>query len=141
MPYSEMFPNPAQRRARVLERAATKYQHIRVLYSDILDDLTELRDEPDKVLARHVVEALRVDPREAHAMLRAASAIAETVTPTGHTTPAPLPLVREAGRAGVVGVAHIDEIAKVMAELPTRVSVAERDAVQAALTDAARVYP
>src|SRR5689334_7194782 len=141
MPYSEMFPDSAQRRVRVLERAAQKYQHIRILYSEILDDVTELRDEPDKVLARHVVEALRVDPREAHAMLRAASAITETVTPTGHTTPAPLPLMREAARAGVVGVAHIDEIAKVMAELPARAAVEGREAGRAALADAAGVYP
>src|SRR5689334_13396051 len=141
MPYSEMFPDSAERRARVLERAAQKYQHIRVLYSEILDDLTELRDEPDKILARHLVEALRVDPQEAHALLRASTAITETLTPTGHTTPAPLPLVLEAAREGAVGVPHINEIAKVIAELPTRISGEERESVEAALTDTARLHP
>jgi hypothetical protein len=100
-----------------------------------------LRDEPDKILARELVEAARINPGEAHAMLRAATAITETVTPTGHTTPAPLPTVREAASEGAIGVEHIDEITKVMAELPTRVSIDQREQVQAVLTEQARLYP
>src|SRR5205807_1587009 len=97
--------------------------------------------EADKILTRELVEALRIDPHKAHALLRAATAITETVTPTGHTTPAPLPTVREAAGEGVVGVEHIDEITKVVAELPTRISVQERESVEAVLTHEARLHP
>src|SRR5262249_54838795 len=141
MPYSDMFADSAQRRARVLERVAERYRRIRVEEFAALQELAELRDEPDKILARELVEAARVDPGKAHAMLRAATAITETVTPTGHTTPAPLPTVHAAAGEGAIGVEHIDEIAKVMAELPTRISLEERESVEAALTHAARVHP
>src|SRR2546423_746035 len=113
MPYSEMFADPAQRRTRVLEQVAERYRRIRLEEFAALTLLAELRDEPDKVLARELVEALRIDPHQAYALLRAATAIADTVTPTGHTTPAALPTVREAASEGAVGVGHIDEITKV----------------------------
>src|SRR2546428_2223720 len=115
MPYSEMFADPAARRARVLEEVAEEYRQIRLHQFRALGRLAELRDEPDKILARELVEALRIDPHTAYALLRAATAITETTTPTGHTTPAPLPTVRRAANEGVVGVEHIDEITKVMA--------------------------
>src|SRR5207302_2539377 len=38
-------------------------------------------------------------------------------------------------------VGHIDEITKAMAELPTRISVEERESVEAALTHEARLHP
>src|SRR2546425_2003078 len=141
MPYSEMFTDSAKRRARILEEVAERYRRIRLEEFAALELLAELRDEPDKILARELVEAARVDPGTAHALLRAATAITETVTPTGHTTPASLPTVREAAGEGVIGVEHIDEITKVMAELPTRISVEERESVEAALTHEARLHP
>jgi hypothetical protein len=141
MPYSEMFADSAERRARILEEVADEYRQIRLHQFRALAKLGELRDEPDKILARELVEAARVDPGEAHAMLRAATAITEIVTPTGHTTPAPLPTVREAATEGAIGIEHIDEITKAMAELPTRISVEERESVEAALTREARLHP
>src|SRR5256714_6657972 len=123
MPYSEMFSDSAQRRARILEQVAERYRRIRLEEFGALELLAELRDEPDKILARELVEALRIDPHQAHALLRAATAITQTVTPTGHTTPAALAMVREAASEGVVGVEHIEEITKVMAQLPTRTSL------------------
>ena len=45
MAYSEMFSDSAERRARVLEKISDKQRHIRILYSEILSDLGELRDE------------------------------------------------------------------------------------------------
>src|SRR5215475_11209086 len=88
MPYSEMFPDSAERRARILEQVAEHFQMARLEEFAALELLAELRDEPDKILARELVEAVRVDPHQAHAMLRAATAITEGLTPTGHTTPA-----------------------------------------------------
>src|SRR2546430_4887152 len=134
MPYSEMFADSAKRRARVLEEVVEEYRQIRLHQFRALGRLAELRDEPDKILARELVEAVRIDPHQAYALLRAATAITETVTPTGHTAPASLPTVREAASEGAVGVGHIDEITKVMTELPTRISVEERESVEAALT-------
>src|SRR5205807_479275 len=114
-----------------------RYHRIRLEEFAALQLLAQLRDEPDKVIARELMEAARIDLHTAHALLRAATAITETTTPTGHTTPAPLPTVRTAASEGAVGVEHIDEIAKVMAELPTRISVEERESVEAALTEQA----
>src|SRR5215468_2683475 len=96
MPYSEMFPDSAARRARILEQVADDMRQIRLVQFRAIQRLAEVRDEPDKILARQLVEATRIDPHEAHAMLRAATAITEVLTPTGHTTPAPLPTVRQA---------------------------------------------
>src|SRR5256885_6708215 len=141
MPYSEMFTDSAERRARILEQVAERFRRIRLEEFAALKLLAELRDEPDKILARELVEAVRIDPHQAHALLRAATAITETVTPTGHTTPAALAMVREVASEGVIGVEHIDEITKVMAELPTRISVEERESVEAALTHEARLHP
>ena len=47
-------------------------------------------------LAAILADLLRITPRRAHRMIAQADLIAETVTPTGHVTPAHLPLVREA---------------------------------------------
>jgi plasmid stabilization system protein ParE len=141
MPYSEMFADSAARRARVLEEVAEEFRQIRLHQFRALAKLSEVRDEPNKILARELVEALRIDPHEAHALLRAATAITETMTPTGHATPAPLPTVRQAASEGAIGVEHTDEITKVMAELPTRVSVEERESVEAVLTHEARLHP
>src|SRR2546428_13368333 len=91
MPYSEMFTDSAARRARILEQVAERYRRIRLEEFAALTLLAQLRDEPHKILARELVEAVRVNPREAHAMLRAATAITQTGTPTGPTTPAPPP--------------------------------------------------
>src|SRR5256714_8545196 len=110
MPYSEMFTDSAQRRARILEQVAERFRRIRLEEFGALELLAELRDEPDKILARELVEAARIDPQKAHALLRAATAITQTVTPTGHITPAPLPTVREMASEGVVGIEHIDQI-------------------------------
>jgi hypothetical protein len=136
-----MFTDPAQRRARVFEQVADDMRQARLLEMRAIQRLSELRDEPDKILARQLVEAVRVDPHQAYAMLRAATAITETQTPTGHTTPAPLSAVRDAASEGAIGVGHIAEIAKVMADLPTRISVQEWESVETALTATARLHP
>src|SRR4051794_1406903 len=104
MPYSDMSTDSAARRARVFEEVAEDMRQARLLEMRAIQRLNELRDEPDKILARGLVEAVRIDPHQAYAMLRAATAITETQTPTGHTTPAPLPTVREAAREGAVSV-------------------------------------
>src|SRR2546423_15656069 len=107
MPYSEMFTDSAQRRARILEQVAERFRRIRLEEFAALELLAELRDEPDKILARELVEAAGVDPGKAHALLRAAAAITETVTPTGHTTPAPLPTAPDAAGQAAMGAPHI----------------------------------
>src|SRR5256885_16550477 len=141
MPYSEMFSDSAQRRARIFEEVAEEMRQARLHEFRALERLAALPGEPDKVMARELAEAVRIDPHQAYAMLRAAAAITETVTPTGHTNPAPLPTVREAASEGVLSGEHIDVIVKTLAELPTRVSVEEWEQVEAALTEQARLHP
>jgi hypothetical protein len=71
---------------------------IRVLHTKALDLVAEMDREqvaPDAgyaSLAGFLVEAIRVAPRQAQRMVAHAELITETVTPTGHTTPAPLPM-------------------------------------------------
>src|SRR2546423_195543 len=141
MPYSEMFSDSAERRARIFEEVAAEIRQARLHEFRALERLGALPGEPDRVVARELAEAVRIDPHQAYAMLRAAAAITETTTPTGHTAPAPLPTVRDAASEGVLSGEHIDVIAKTLAELPTRISVEEREQVEAALTEQARLHP
>src|SRR5436190_310765 len=112
MPYSEMFADSAQRRARISEEVAAEMRQARLHEFRALERLGELRGEPDKVMARELAEAVRIDPHQAYAMLCAATAITETTTPTGHTAPAPLPTVRHAASKGLLSGEHIEAIVK-----------------------------
>ena len=95
MSYSEIFADPADNRVRILGEIAEEIKQARLHEYRALELLAELRDEPDKIVARELVEALRIDPKKASLMLTGATAITEILTPTGHITPAPLPTVRE----------------------------------------------
>ncbi|HEX2185597.1 MAG TPA: DUF222 domain-containing protein [Chloroflexota bacterium] len=116
----------------------------RQLYAEILGDIAEL--ERDKV-ARELgcpstqallVDALHVSRRTANHMVRQAQQVTETVTPTGHVTPAPLPTLREAVREGQVDGEHIDAVTAVLSKLPTTTSVEHRELVEATLAITAR---
>jgi hypothetical protein len=48
--------------------------------------------------------------------------------------------VRELASAGVLAGEHIDEIARVNAQLPTRISVEEREQIEATLSETARLH-
>src|SRR5919197_6227552 len=59
-------------------------------------------------LAAFLRDTFHFSQRNATRKVTQAQQITETVTPTGHATPAPLPTMREALRAGAVDVEHVD---------------------------------
>src|SRR6266496_1321703 len=128
------------RQRATLARMADKLSAIRVLYSEIVADVAEVENVPAKVVNRWLVEALRVSPKKAARMIDQAAQLAETLTPTGHTTPAALPIVREAIQQGELDGEHVDAIADTLRDLPTSLSTADREVVEQTLTDTARVH-
>ena len=73
-------------------------------------------------------------------MVAHAELVAETVTPTGHRTPAPLPSVRVALREGLLDAEHIAAVAKAVDQIPDWASLQDRALVESTLTDTARTH-
>src|SRR6266540_2825249 len=127
-----------------LAELTEKVHQIRVLYADLLGIVSEMDREHDastagySSLAGMIVDATRLAPRIATRMVKNAAQITETLTPTGHTTPAPLPTARAAMREGVLDGEHLEVIAEVVKDLPQTASVADRELVEATMTTQAR---
>src|SRR6266545_1437528 len=112
-------------------------------HSNKLDIIAEL-DRGDTAkhagytrLSALIAEILHIRRTRASYLIKQAERIAETVTPTGHVTPAPLPAMRAALHAGLVDGEHLDEVAKAMKALPDWVSVADRELVETTLAHTA----
>src|SRR3954454_22412584 len=89
-------------------------------------------------LAAVLSEILRITPQHATKLVNRSQAVAETLTPTGHTTPAPLPNMREALHEGVIDGEHIDKVADALKAIPTTAGLQIRENVEAQLADTAR---
>jgi hypothetical protein len=128
----------------LMQQAHDAQQRIRKEYADLLDVVAEMgRNDTAKHagysrLPALLVELLHVVPARARKMVDQAEQITETLTPTGHTTPAPLPTVREAVRSGLIDGEHIDEITTAMKTLPEWTSVADRELVETTLAETAQ---
>jgi Domain of unknown function (DUF222)/HNH endonuclease len=85
-----------------------------------------------------LMEALRIAPEVATRMVAHAELVTETLTPTGHTTPAPLPNVRAALHEGLLDPEHITAVAKAVKQIPDWVSLENRTLVESTLADTAR---
>src|SRR2546429_713639 len=85
-----------------------------------------------------VMAATRVAPTLATRLVSRAQAVAETLTPTGHVTPAPLPTVRQALHEGMIDGEHIDAITRTLKQLPDSVDADTRELVEANLGETAR---
>jgi hypothetical protein len=83
----------------------------------------------------------RISPREAAKLIRLAEAVAEDITPTGHVTPARLPVVREALEDGVLDPEHVEAILRVMNKIPTHAPGDTADIVEKHLVEIAREAP
>ncbi len=83
----------------------------------------------------------RISPREAARLIRLADAVAEDITPTGHVTPARLPVVREALHDGVIDLEHVDAILRVVNKIPTSTPGDTADIVEKHLVEVAREAP
>ena len=90
-------------------------------------------------LSALVSDLVRITPRRASRLIAQAGLVAEVLTPTGHVTPAPLPLVRDALRDGVLDPDHVDAIADVVKKIPAWAPGDTPEIVEKHLVETARV--
>jgi uncharacterized protein DUF222 len=119
-------------------------RQIRVLEAAKLDLIAEMDRLGIAALAGYsntralLIEVLRVAPRLATKLVQRSAVVAETLTPTGHVTPAPLPTVRAALHEGLLDGEHIDAVAETVKEIPDTADYATRELVEATLGETAR---
>jgi hypothetical protein len=117
---------------------------IRLLHAELLDVVADMeREQIVKVtgysrLPHLLAEVLRVTAKEARNLVTEATQISESMTPTGHTTPAALPNVRAGLHAGLLDGEHIRAIADTLNEIPDTAPLGARESVEATLAQAAR---
>jgi len=118
---------------------------MRALHSSALTVIAEL-DQGDVAgkagyssLSALVSDLVRVTPRRASRLVAQAGLVAEVATPTGHVTPAALPLVRDALCEGVLDPDHVDVIADVVKKIPAWAPGDTAELVEKHLVDTARV--
>src|SRR5689334_3595934 len=119
---------------------------MRTIHAENLDIINEMRRRglaketgyPSE--AKLLTHLLRVSPRKASALVEQAELVAESVTPTGHTAPAPLPVVREALHEGVLDPEHVEVIARAVQQIPDWAGAENRTLVEATLVGTARAH-
>lgn len=118
----------------------------RKLYAELLDIISELNhcQTPDRSgypsLASFLGQLLHINTADASRMVAQAEAVAETVTPVGYVSPAPLPQVREALQEGVLDPRHIDAIVDTVGQLPDWATLEQRELVETTLAETARTH-
>jgi uncharacterized protein DUF222/HNH endonuclease len=128
-----MFPDLDRTESR-LRRLADLYTEIRTRQAKSLDIIAELDGDDAATqtgyssLAAALSDLLRITPRRASRLISHARALAATVTPTGHRTPARLPIAADAVHAGVLDLDHLDVIADAVRKIPAH-APAETDAI------------
>ena len=118
---------------------------MRQLHSSALTVISELeqadiaRKAGYSSLSALISDLVRITPRRASRLIAQAGLLAEVATPTGHLTPASLPLVRDALRDGVLDPDHVDAIAEVVKKIPAWASGDAPEIVEKHLVETARV--
>jgi Domain of unknown function (DUF222)/HNH endonuclease len=134
----------ASRAPELITKLDTKMSQIRLLHAELLDVVADMdREQILNVtgyskLAHLVAEVLHVTPKQARDLVAEAAQITETLTPTGHTTPAALPNVRAALHAGLLDGDHVRAIAETVKEIPDTAPLGAQERVEATLAQAAR---
>ena len=122
----------------------TTMRQMRLLHAQLLDHVAVLEQEQVALRVgysstpRLLAEVLHLTQAQATKLLVHAGLVTETMTPTGHVTPAPLPNVREALHEGAIDPAHLDAIAATIKQIPDWASSEVRDLVEKTLADTAR---
>ncbi len=122
----------------------------REVYASLVSVISEMRDADVAHLAGYrrlsllVSDVTRLNPRFATRLITHAEVIAEVVTPTGHVTPARLPVVREALLAGDLDAEQVDAVVRTVKKIPDwapgdTVEVVEKHLVAMARTGPAHV--
>ena len=128
----------------LVTKLQAEMSQVRLLQAAILDGVSELERQGIPQLAGYpntqalLVDTLHLAPQQATRMVQRAQAVAETMTPTGHVTPAPLPNVRAALHEGLIDGEHIDAIARTVKQIPDSVDVGVRELVESTLAETAR---
>jgi hypothetical protein len=122
-------------RAEVAERLETQERTQRALMYRMFG---EIADPPDETaMAPAVVNSLaarlRIPPAEVKRRMKFAARLQPRRQLTGPPLPPELPVVAEALAAGVIGEDHLRVISRAIDVLPSRVSDADRDEVEASL--------
>ncbi len=118
---------------------------MRKLHSSALTVIAELeqsdvaRAAGYSSLSALVSDLVRITPRRASRLIAQAGLVAEVLTPTGHVTPAVLPLVRDALRDGVLDPDHVDAIAETVKKIPAWAPGNTPEIVEKHLVETARV--
>jgi len=104
----------------LLAALSEKLTQIRVLQAQALDIVAEMdrRNVANEAgysgLAAFLMDTIRVSRKAANRMITQAEQISQTLTLTGHVTPAPLPAMREAMHDGVVDLEHLDVVQELL---------------------------
>jgi len=98
----------------------------------------EIADPPDETamvpaLVNSVAARLRIAPREVKRRMKTATQLVARRQVSGPPLPPQLPHVADALEAGVIGEDHLRVIRRAIDELPSSVSVTDRDDVEASL--------
>src|SRR5262245_54411990 len=130
---------------RLVADLQAKMTQIRLLQAEALDIVADIDQHGIATLAGYrntrelLIDTTRVAPGQATKMVNRAHATAETLTPTGHLTPALLPTVRQALHDGLIDGEHIDIISRTLKQLPDVVEPSIRELVETTLGETARV--
>jgi len=122
----------------------TTMRQMRLLHAELLDQVAVLEQEQVALrigyssTPRLLAEVLHLTQSQATKLMLHASLVTETMTPTGHVTPAPLPNVRQALHEGALDPAHLDAITATIKQIPDWASTETRDLVEKTLADTAR---
>src|SRR5437660_2497603 len=142
-PFDEEAYNASRAPELISDLQATMTQ-ARLLHAQLLDTIAEMDREGIVAVTGYsrlphlVAEVLRVPAGQARSLVEQAGQVAESWTPTGHTTPAPLPTVRVALHEGLVDGQHIEAIAKTVKDVPDTAPLGSRELVESTLAEAAR---
>ena len=138
-----MFPDLHRTESR-LRQLADLYAEIRTSQAQALEIIAELDGDDAATqtgytsLSAALSDLLRMTPRRASRLIKHARGLAETITPTGHHTPARLPLAREAMHTGVLDLDHLDVITDAIRKIPTHAPAETTAIVEAHLVAIAR---
>jgi Domain of unknown function (DUF222) len=117
----------------------------RKLYAEILDLIAEMNTarvaEQDGYpsLPAFLNHLLHLNTSDASRMVAHAEQVTESLTPTGHIRPAPLPTVRQALHKGELDPRHVDAVTDTLAQLPQWATREHRELVEATLAETSRV--
>jgi hypothetical protein len=116
-------------------------------YAEILDLIAEMNTERVAEQAGYpslpafLNHLLHLNTQDASRMVAHAEQITETLTPTGHLRPAPLPTVRQALHKGELDPRHVDAVSDTLTRLPGWATVEHRDLLETTLAETARTEP